>query len=72
VRWNIRKKYETSAKLDEIAARGEASRRNVGKSYIEVVAGPRKPQDREFCRGLFMNNAREDNMENKSGSRKKG
>jgi hypothetical protein len=25
--------------FDEIAARGEASRRNVGKSYIEVVAG---------------------------------
>lgn len=31
---------------------GEASRRNVGKSYVEVVAGPRKPQDREFFNGL--------------------
>ncbi len=43
---------ETVEKLDEIALNGETSRRDVGKSYVEVVEGPRETQDREFCDGL--------------------
>ena len=31
--------------------RGEASLRDV-ENYVEEVAGPRKSQDREFCKGL--------------------